>query len=182
MGVPIRNFPPLPASFTRPGLEAAGFAGWRTWNELCAGEFEEVPCKPGAYVVLRTATVGPRFIHPSPAGWFKGEDPTVSIDRLEREWVDDAQVVYIGKADYRRRRRTTDALRQRLSEFARFGAGQDIGHRGGRLIWQLGDSSELLIAWREITWAETARCYEKRLLTRFAELHDGRRPFANLTG
>jgi hypothetical protein len=56
------------------------------------------------------------------------------------------------------------------------------GHRGGRLIWQLADADELLVAWRSITWDEAARDFERRLLAAFAEQHDGRRPFANLTG
>ncbi len=92
-----------------------------------------------------------------------------------------AHVVYIGKADYRKRRRPVEALRKRLDEYARFGAGENIGHQGGRFIWQLADSAELLVAWHEITWGEKPRCYEKRLLRHFGELHGGRRPFANLT-
>ncbi len=115
-------------------------------------------------------------------GWFKAQNPSEQIERLEDEWVPGAHVLYIGKADYRARRKPIEALRERLWEFARFGAGERIGHRGGRLIWQLADSAELLIAWHEITWDETARDYEKRLLHRFADLHGGRRPFANLTG
>lgn len=122
------------------------------------------------------------FIHPSIGGWFKGQDPSESIERLKGEWVPGAHVVYIGKADYRSRRKPIEALRRRLWEFARFGAGEPVGHRGGRLIWQLADSPELLVAWREVRWDETARDYEKRLLHRFADLHGGRRPFANLTG
>lgn len=51
---------------------------------------------------------------------------------------------------------------------------------GGRLIWQLQDSQDLLVAWHEITWDETA--YERRLLARVVELTGGRRPYANLTG
>jgi hypothetical protein len=31
-------------------------------------------------------------------------------------------------------------------------------------------------------WDETARDYERRLLAAFARRHEGRRPFANLTG
>jgi hypothetical protein len=172
----------VPTSFLRRDLEAAGFSGWRTWAELRSSELAEVPCKPGVYVVFRPSTAGPVFIHPSPAGWFKGQDSSVSIERLEDEWVPDAHVVYTGKADFRRRRKQIEALRERLGEFARFGAGEAIGHRGGRLIWQLADSGELLVAWREITWSEKARNYEKRLLSRFADLHGERRPFANLTG
>lgn len=141
-----------------------------------------MPCKPGTYVVFRSSTADPVFIHPSPAGWFKGEDPSVSIERLKDEWVPGAQVVYIGKADFRRRLKPIEALRERLEEFARFGAGHAVGHRGGRLIWQLADSSHLLVAWRETAWGESARDSEKRLLRRFVELHGVRRPFANLTG
>jgi hypothetical protein len=39
----------------------------------------------------------------------------------------------------------------------------------------------LLIAWHATSWNEVARNYEHRLLKRFADIHDGRRPFANLT-
>jgi hypothetical protein len=169
-------------SFSRADLEGAGFTGWRTWAELRESELAEVPCKPGAYVVYRPSDPEPAFVHPSPAGWFKGEDPTVPVERLRAEWVPGAHVVYIGKADYRSRRKPVEALRERLGEFARFGAGEDIGHRGGRLIWQLADADELLIAWHDVTWRETGRDYEKRLFKHFADLHDGRRAFANLTG
>jgi hypothetical protein len=57
-----------------------------------------------------------------------------------------------------------------------------VGHWGGRYIWQLADAAELLVAWRELDDAGTARNDERRLLERFAELHHGQRPFANLTG
>ena len=174
--------PCLPASFARADLEAVGFIGWRTWFEMRDTDLAGVPCQPGAYVVYRPSAAEPAFLHTSPGGWFKGEDPTVSIERLQREWVDDAQVVYIGKAEYRSRRKSVEALRERLGEFSRFGAGENIGHRGGRLIWQLADADELLVAWHEVTWAETARDYEKRLLKQFAVLHAGLYPFANLTG
>jgi hypothetical protein len=54
--------------------------------------------------------------------------------------------------------------------------------RGDDDRWQLADADDLLVAWHEITWAEAAREYERRLLRAFVEQHDGRRPFANLTG
>jgi hypothetical protein len=38
------------------------------------------------------------------------------------------------------------------------------------------------VAWHAISWKELARDYEKRLLARFADLNEGARPFANLTG
>jgi len=163
----------LPASFTREALEAIGFVGWQIWDRLWATDLAGVPAKPAVYVVYRESADEPTFLETSPAGHFKGQDPTVAVEVLEAKWVPTAHTVYIGKADVARRR---------LREFARFGAGHPVGHRGGRYIWQLVDSDELLVAWRTINGESTAREYEKRLLARFAERHDGRRPFANLTG
>lgn len=174
--------PPLPASFERADLEAAAFTGWLTWSQLRSSGYEQVPCQPGVYVVYRESTAAPQFSASSSGGWFKGRDPSVGAQRLKAEWVPRAQVLYIGKADIRRRRKEVEALRERVSEFGRFGAGEAIAHWGGRLIWQLAGAGNLLVAWRAITWTEPPRDFEKRLLARFAELHDGRRPFANLTG
>lgn len=162
---------PLPGSFLRAGLEAVGFVGWMTWAELRAHDLAVVPCAAAAYVVYRPSAHGPVFLDANPGGRFKGRDPTVAVDTLQARWVPGAHVVYIGKAD--------DA-RRRLRQFARFGAGDPIGHWGGRYIWQLADSDELLVAWHTVSWEESARDYEKRLLARFAELHNGARPFANL--
>lgn len=163
--------PALPQSFERTDLEALGFAGWRTWEQLRASELADVPSAPGAYLVFRDALTEPIFLDASPAGHFKGRDPTVSLATLADKWVQGARVVYIGKAN---------VLRRRLRQYARFGANDPVGHWGGRFIWQLADSDELLVAWHAISWDEVARGYERRLVRRFAELHDGRRPFANL--
>jgi hypothetical protein len=164
---------PAPKSFDRAGLEAARFIGWSTWDELRASKLEPVPHGPGAYVVSRSSTDAPSFLPTSPAGHFKGKDPSVPTERLRAEWVDGATIIYIGKAD---------VLRRRLHQYARFGAGEPVGHWGGRLIWQLADSGELLVAWHALATTETARSFERRLLLRFGELYKGRRPFANLTG
>ena len=163
----------MPRSFPRTALENAEFVGWATWLQLRRSGYSAIPALPGAYVVYRPTAAVPTFVHPSPAGWFKGEDPTVFEARLQGEWIEGAQVIHIGKAD---------VLRRRLTQFGQFGAGEPVGHRGGRLIWQLPDADDLLVAWHEITWAEAARDYERRLLAAFAEKHDGRRLFANLTG
>jgi hypothetical protein len=85
---------------------------------------------------------------------------------LEAKWVPGAHTVNVGQADVANRR---------LKQFARFGVGEPIGHWGGRYIWQLADSDELLVAWHPISWQEVAREYEKRLLARLGELDDGRR-------
>ncbi len=163
----------LPTSFLRPALGTAGFVGWHTWDQLRKADYQPVPSESLCYVVYRPSSAAPKFLCPSHGGRFKDRDPTARIDILESEWVTGAHVVYIGKA--------TVGLR-RLKAYARFGAGEPVAHWGGRYIWQLADSDELLVAWHEISWQESARAYEKRLLAHFAGLHHGRRPFANLAG
>lgn len=176
------GLPPLAPAFTRAGLIAVGFEGWRTWPQLRATGYHDIPSLPGVYVVVRTAATPPRWMHPGTGGYFKGRNPSVPPARLDAEWVPGARTIYIGKAAARKAGGANDGLRKRLDEYGRFGAGEPIAHWGGRFVWQLADADRLLVAWHAITWNETARVYEKRLLARFAELHDGRRPFANLTG
>jgi excinuclease UvrABC nuclease subunit len=85
--------------------------------------------------------------------------------------VDGAQVVYIGKAT---------ALRKRIAQYRRFGAGTSDAHWGGRYIWQLQDQADLLVAWRVTAAAETARAVETALIGHFMARYRGRMPFANL--
>ena len=167
------DVPPLPVSFDRSALEYVGSAGWHSWEQLRANDLLGVPDAPAVYVVFRASTNDPLFRAANPGGRFKGKDPSVTGATLAVKWVADCQVVYIGKADQARRR---------LAQFARFGAGEPIGHWGGRYIWQLEDSAGLLVAWHVVSWPETARGYEKRLLAHFSRLHGGARPFANLAG
>lgn len=169
----MADLPPKPATFTRRDLEVVGFVGWCRWDELRDSKFGEVPRAPASYVVYRESVAAPVFLPASPAGWFKDKAPSMPLARLAAEWVEGEQVVYIGEADVARRR---------LGQYARFGAGEPVGHWGGRLIWQLADSAELLVAWRVLGGLGTARADEKRLLARFGEVGGGRRPFANLTG
>src|SRR5205823_4724784 len=116
--------------FTRAALLEQGFVGFVTFEEL-RGRLTEVPTGPGAYVVLGAAETPPEFVAASSGGRFKGRDPSVSEDVLRAKWVDDCEVIYIGKADN---------IKRRLKQYADFGAGKPVGHWGGRYIWQLADS------------------------------------------
>jgi hypothetical protein len=60
----------------------------------------------------------------------------------------------------------------------RFGSGQSCAHHGGRYIWQLADSGQLLLFWKQIKNGMAAT-EEKRLLLEFSERY-GCLPFANL--
>ena len=108
------------------------------------------------------------FLPKNPAGRFKGKDPTVSLKALLANWAVRAEVLYIGKAD---------ELGRRLMQFAGFGAGKTVGHWGGRLIWQLADADQLIVAWKE-TPGRVPRQVEAELIRLFRQQY-GKPPFAN---
>ncbi|MFD3779506.1 hypothetical protein [Streptomyces sp. NPDC058612] len=157
---------------TRRTLEERGFRGFVAFREL--GD-SGAPAKAGIYVVLRASTAAPSFLSRNPAGHLKGRDPSVTVDALDAAWVDGAMIMYIGKAsagtDGRR------GLRKRLDEYRRHGAGGMAGHWGGRYIWQLADSDDLLVAWMPVSERDPGAA-EAELIAEFTALH-GARPFAN---
>lgn len=127
-----------------------------------------MPGHRGVYVVTYDGESPIKFADKSAGGWFKGRNPSVTREVLTANWVDGAEVVYIGKAD---------VLQRRLREFANFGAGKSVAHRGGRLIWQLANVANLRIAWKE-TPGEVPRAVEAALIQQFRSAY-GKPPFAN---
>lgn len=130
----------------------------------------------GVYVVLMESVDEPVFRMASIGGHFKGKDPTVPEQVLMANWVEDAIVVYIGKAGGTASKAT---LQSRLRQYMAFGCGKPVGHWGGRLIWQLANCDDLLVAWKPLVDQEP-RKVEQEMIADFVLLHAAM-PFANLS-
>jgi hypothetical protein len=152
--------------FSRDHLRTLGFVGFATLIEVEHGA-AGITRRPGVYAVLREAGDHSTFLDASVGGHFKRRDPSLPPERLAREWVEGAETLYIGRAR---------DLRRRLDQFARFGRGEPIGHWGGRLIWQLADHRDLVVAWLP---ASDFIQREADLIAEFVDAY-GRLPFANL--
>ncbi len=139
---------------------------------LRKGNIIGIPASPGVYLVLRDGTSFPKFRTPGTGGYFKGKNPNVPISRLREEWVAGAIVVYVGQ---------TGNLWRRIGQLIQFGQGADIGHWGGRLMWQLAQAEELQVCWKKVVDKKPVTV-KNDILEQFKSKYGGKRPFANLTG
>jgi hypothetical protein len=156
-------------------IRADGFQGFVTISDLQQSQCRNVPTNPGVYLVLNSNSCCPGFLEKNIGGHFKEKDPTTKLCDLEKKWVDGAVVLYIGKAGGGKA-----TLRKRLHQYMRFGGGKKIGHWGGRYIWQLARSCDLLVVWKTMTLPDAdPRREEQLLLVEFTKQY-GKLPFANL--
>ncbi|MCH5307617.1 MAG: hypothetical protein J1E37_06000 [Prevotella sp.] len=154
-------------------LRENGFQGFKTIKELWNNN-SQIPKKQGVYVVIYGKGDRPAFLEKGTGGFFKGKDPNVTIEELEQKWVENTSVLYIGKAGGTGAKAT---LNSRLVQYLKFGQGRNIGHWGGRYIWQLADAEDLIVCWKETT--EEPRDVESKMIDDFKKAHEGKRPFAN---
>ncbi|MDK1343782.1 hypothetical protein QNO09_10760 [Streptomyces sp. 378] len=159
-------------ALTREILKDRGFSGFVPFSKL---NEVGVPLGAGVYVVMRPDPSDPVFLPRSPAGHFKGRDPSVPHDSLADAWVGEAMVLYVGKATTGKSGRR--GLRKRLDEYRRHGVGEAVGHWGGRYVWQLADSDSLLVGWLPTPERDPGEV-EALLIAEFIGVH-GKRPFAN---
>jgi len=155
-------------------IKKEGFAGFKPMKELFKDN-STIPKIRGVYMVLNISKEK-EFLTVGTGGYFKGKNPNVSIQELEYNWVEDTIVVYIGKAGGEG---SSATLRSRLGQYFRFGQGKNVGHYGGRLIWQLKNSIDLVVCWKELP-KEDPRTVESELFRDFINQFS-KLPFANLT-
>lgn len=165
----------MPNSFkTLEDIKEQGFVGFKKIPDLMINS-SMIPDKPGVYMVLYTESNTPTFMNPGTGGFFKGKNPNVSSSFLLQNWVKNTVVVYIGKAGGTS---SSTTLSKRLRDYLRFWKGASVGHYGGRLIWQIKNSGDLVICWKtQIT--EEPRNLEAGLIRRFLDEYEVR-PFAYL--
>jgi len=159
--------------FSKKSLTEDGFTGFRPLDEL---DPMRIPQGPGIFVVLRPGDFEPSFLSKSTAGTFKKKDPNLKREDLESEWIPDASVLYIGKASAGSQ--GNRGLRKQLQEFMDYGRGRPTVVWDARLIWQLRDALDLIVAWKELPASEVnaaEAAYHADIVAAY-----GRLPFANL--
>ncbi|ABM10148.1 hypothetical protein AAur_3791 [Paenarthrobacter aurescens TC1] len=159
--------------FTKKSLTEEGFTGFRPLDEL---DPMRIPQGPGIFMILRPADFEPAFLNKSTAGTFKKKDPSLKREALESEWITDASVLYIGKASAGSQ--GNRGLRKQIQEFMDYGRGRPTVVWDARLIWQLRDALDLIVAWKELPASDVnaaEAAYHADFVSAF-----GRLPFANL--
>lgn len=163
-------------------IKSNGFVGFKKIKDLFSDN-SSIPSVKGIYFVLYLENKKPNFLYigRGPSLYKKKTDPNVSIEELKANWVDDTIVVYIGKAGGKNQKGLEgDAtLRSRLRTYFSFGQGNDVRHYGGRYIWQLKNSADLVVCWKA-TSGQEPREIEDDLIQEFKNGYEQKRPFANL--
>ena len=153
----------VPAAWNRLELERVGFVGF---VPLIGMDRTQLPRRHGVYVVVHQLDQEPEFLDSNVIDKW----PPYQSAHLRERWLTDAPVVYIGKAEGK------VGLHLRVGAFSR----QATNHSGGRSLWQLEKSQDLLVAWLE-TPGESALAVEQRYLQAFKAEY-GSYPFANRRG
>ena len=157
-----------------------GFTGFIRLKDI-ENDYSIFPDCKGLYIIYIDDNQDISFCNPGTGGFFKGKDPNIEIEELKGKWVNDANVLYIGKAGgtTKNGRVYKSTLRKRIKEYMKFGKGKNIGHWGGRYIWQIKESDDLIIAYK-ILDADNPVIEEQKLINKFKNHYNGRLPFANL--
>lgn len=152
-------------------------------------ELGRLPRHKGIYFVIYPLRSEPDnncttdFLEAGTGGYFKGRNSNVSIETLCDKWVEDADILYIGKAGgtTKKGKESNETLHKRVKALLRFGNGDPVSHWGGRYLWQHRNSQDFRIYWYSCAEDENPVILESQLLSDFVN-HYGKLPFANLKG
>tara|TARA_B100000963_G_C22635909_1_gene677583 strand:+ start:4060 stop:4980 length:921 start_codon:yes stop_codon:yes gene_type:complete len=165
-------------AFSQEELREHGFQGFETIEKLMK-DSSKLPNYSGVYILLNKNSIDRNmdyepayssFIFPGTGGFFKDKDPNVEISVLQRKMHPDSNVMYIGKAS---------DLKRRIKQYLAFGQGKNVGHYGGRYIWQLKQSSKLILAYKKVSENPLPEEYERALIN-MHKVRFNKLPFANL--
>ena len=108
-------------------IKNQGFDGFKTIDELRASKLTPVPKFPGDYLILKNHITKPEFLAKSPAGCFKGKDPSIDPVELSTRWISESPILYIGKAGSSGSRSTFKVTYQFVSKPQRRTKGGTLG-------------------------------------------------------
>jgi len=128
-------------------LKKSGIQGFKSIKTLQINA-ASIPEHKGIYLIVTPENFKATLVEQGTGGYFKGKNPNVSLIELEANWVEDANIVYIGKGGGSSSNAT---LQSRLKHYLKFGEGKAVGHWGGRYIWQLKHSVDLIVCWKSLT-------------------------------
>lgn len=147
--------------------------GFKTFYELMRDQ-SSIPEDKGIYFVLYFGEGKPEFRETGTGGHYNGKDPNVSLEKLNNAWVENTIVLYIGQAGGNCSQET---LNSRITTYLQFGQEKKVAHRGGRYIWQIENSDELVICWKKLKKLNPSYLEWKKI-KEFIERYK-KRPFAN---
>ena len=148
-----------------------GFYGFLSIQYLHTHGFSSISNKNGVYMVCIPQVFSKKILGSTTAiEAYKEQSLLYTVEELERKWVEESDILYIGKAGSK-----SNHLQQRIRQFVRYAYSEGNNHRGGRALWQLENCHSLLIGYKEVLDAREA---ERSLICEF-QTKFGKRPFAN---
>jgi len=152
-------------------LREYGFRGFLTVDNLMTKGCSRLPPEAGVYMMLNSGREK-AFLDESVGGAHHktGESATVPVSELEKKWVDNTIVVYIGQ---------TNSIRARTETRLKFANGKPVRAWGGRYMWQLKNHRELKICYLKCS-EQASATLERKLIGLFQAQYGGCKPFANI--